>query len=92
MAGAAKHPLAGKWRITEMELWDADFLDLIPPAAVIRPRARPAPRPGESQRKGGIPPPLPRRRHDEPRCGGVRPGPFPLAPPPATGASDRYAS
>ncbi len=34
MAGAAKHPLAGRWRITEMELWDADFLDLMQPAFI----------------------------------------------------------
>lgn len=34
MAGAAKHPLAGKWRITEMELWDADFLDLVQSAFI----------------------------------------------------------
>ena len=34
MAEVSKHPLAGKWRITEMELWDADFLDLVQPAYI----------------------------------------------------------
>jgi hypothetical protein len=34
MARASKHPLAGRWRITEMELWDADFLDLVQPAFI----------------------------------------------------------
>jgi hypothetical protein len=28
------HPLLGKWRIIEMELWDADFLDLVEPAYI----------------------------------------------------------
>ena len=28
------HPLLGKWRIVEMELWDADFLDLVEPAYI----------------------------------------------------------
>jgi hypothetical protein len=31
IAGASKHPLTGR-RITEMELWDTDFLDLVQPA------------------------------------------------------------
>lgn len=26
---AHDHPLLGKWRIVEMELWDSDFLDLV---------------------------------------------------------------
>jgi hypothetical protein len=30
----ARHPLLGKWRIVEMELWDADFLDLVEPAYI----------------------------------------------------------
>jgi hypothetical protein len=34
MAGKPKHPLAGRWRITEMELWDANFLDLVQPAFI----------------------------------------------------------
>jgi hypothetical protein len=34
MAGTSKHPLAGRWRITEMELWEADFLDLVQPAFI----------------------------------------------------------
>ncbi len=28
------HPLLGKWRIVEMELWDSDFLDLVEPAYI----------------------------------------------------------
>lgn len=28
------HPLLGRWRIVEMELWDADFLDLVEPAYI----------------------------------------------------------
>jgi hypothetical protein len=28
---AHDHPLLGKWRIIEMELWDSDFLDLVEP-------------------------------------------------------------
>ncbi len=31
---AHDHPLLGKWRIVEMELWDADFLDLVEPAYI----------------------------------------------------------
>ncbi len=31
---ARDHPLLGKWRIVEMELWDADFLDLLEPAYI----------------------------------------------------------
>jgi hypothetical protein len=31
---AHNHPLLGKWRIVEMELWDSDFLDLIEPAYI----------------------------------------------------------
>jgi hypothetical protein len=27
-------PLLGKWRIVQMELWDADFLDTIEPAYI----------------------------------------------------------
>src|SRR5829696_1677640 len=29
-----KSPLLGKWRIVEMELWDAAFLDLVEPAYI----------------------------------------------------------
>jgi hypothetical protein len=28
------HPLLGKWRITSMELWDADFIDLLGPGYI----------------------------------------------------------
>jgi len=28
------HPLAGKWRIVEMELWDREFIDLIGPGYI----------------------------------------------------------
>ena len=31
---AHNHPLLGKWRIVEMELWDSDFLDLVEPAYI----------------------------------------------------------
>ena len=31
---ASNHPLLGKWRIFEMEMWDADFLDLVEPAYI----------------------------------------------------------
>ena len=31
---AHDHPLLGKWRIIEMELWDSDFLDLVEPAYI----------------------------------------------------------
>jgi hypothetical protein len=31
---AHDHPLLGKWRIVEMELWDADFVDLVEPAFI----------------------------------------------------------
>jgi hypothetical protein len=29
-----KSPFLGKWRIVEMELWDADFLDMLEPAYI----------------------------------------------------------
>lgn len=31
---APDHPLLGKWRIIEMEMWGSDFLDLVEPAYV----------------------------------------------------------
>jgi hypothetical protein len=31
---ARDHPLLGRWRIVEMALWDADFLDLVEPAYI----------------------------------------------------------
>lgn len=34
MADLSRHPLLGRWRIVEMELWDADFLDLVQPATI----------------------------------------------------------
>ena len=30
----AKHPLLGKWRIVEMDLWDQDYLDMEEPAYI----------------------------------------------------------
>ncbi len=29
-----KSPLLGRWRITEMELWDTDFVDMLKPAHI----------------------------------------------------------
>src|SRR3954466_6681843 len=29
-----KNPLLGRWRITEMELWDTDFVDMLEPAYI----------------------------------------------------------
>jgi hypothetical protein len=29
-----KNPLLGRWRITEMELWNTDFVDLLEPAYI----------------------------------------------------------
>ena len=29
-----KNPLLGGWRITEMELWDTDFIDMLEPAYI----------------------------------------------------------
>jgi hypothetical protein len=34
MSDLATHPLIGKWRIVEMELWDSDFVDLVEPAYI----------------------------------------------------------
>lgn len=31
---ATGHPLLGKWRITSMELWDAEFIDLLGPGHI----------------------------------------------------------
>jgi hypothetical protein len=31
---APEHPMIGKWRITEMELWDAEFIDLLGPGYI----------------------------------------------------------
>ena len=28
------HPLAGKWRIAQMELWDREFIDLVGPGYI----------------------------------------------------------
>lgn len=30
----ANHPLIGRWRIVEMDLWDRDYLDLVEPAYI----------------------------------------------------------
>jgi hypothetical protein len=29
-----EHPMLGKWRITEMELWESDFIDLLGPGYI----------------------------------------------------------
>ena len=34
MTALGEHPLIGKWRITEMELWDAEFIDLLAPGYI----------------------------------------------------------
>jgi hypothetical protein len=34
MSRMASHPLIGKWRIVEADLWDRDYLDLIEPARI----------------------------------------------------------
>ena len=34
MARARKRSLIGKWRITEMERWDRDYLDMVEPAYI----------------------------------------------------------
>ncbi len=35
MTDLAAHPLIGRWRIVEADLWDRDYLDLVEPAAII---------------------------------------------------------
>lgn len=30
----SEHPMIGKWRITEMELWDNEFIDLLGPGYI----------------------------------------------------------
>jgi hypothetical protein len=34
MSRAVAHPLVGKWRIVEADLWDSDYLDLVEPASI----------------------------------------------------------
>lgn len=34
MTASADHPLLGRWRIVEADLWDRDFLDLVEPAYI----------------------------------------------------------
>ena len=34
MTKIGNHPLIGKWRITGMELWDAEFIDMLEPGYV----------------------------------------------------------
>jgi hypothetical protein len=34
MSRAVAHPLLGKWRIVEADLWDRDYLDLVEPARI----------------------------------------------------------
>jgi len=35
MMAIRDHPLIGKWRIVEADLWDRDYLDLVEPASII---------------------------------------------------------
>ena len=35
MTVIADHPVLGKWRIFEADLWDRDYLDLVEPASMI---------------------------------------------------------
>jgi len=39
MSGRGRHPLIGKWRITEMDLWDADYIDMLGPGHIQFDRA-----------------------------------------------------
>jgi hypothetical protein len=34
MSRALAHPLVGKWRVVEADLWDSDYLDLVEPASI----------------------------------------------------------
>lgn len=34
MMAIRDHPLIGKWRIVEADLWDRDYLDLVEPASI----------------------------------------------------------
>jgi len=34
MIAIRDHPLIGKWRIVEADLWDRDYLDLVEPASI----------------------------------------------------------
>ena len=34
MTAIGDHPLLGKWRILEADLWDRDYLDLVEPAYI----------------------------------------------------------
>jgi hypothetical protein len=34
MTAVAGHPLIGRWRIVEADLWDRDYLDLVEPASI----------------------------------------------------------
>lgn len=34
MKRAARHPIIGKWRIVEADLWDTDYLDMSGPAFI----------------------------------------------------------
>jgi hypothetical protein len=34
MTAITGHPLLGKWRIVEADLWDRDYLDLVEPATI----------------------------------------------------------
>jgi hypothetical protein len=34
MTGRGDHPLLGKWRIVEADIWDEDYLDLVEPAYI----------------------------------------------------------
>jgi hypothetical protein len=34
MTAIAGHPVLGRWRIVEADLWDRDYLDLVEPASI----------------------------------------------------------
>ena len=34
MTATVDHPLVGKWRIVEADLWDREYLDLVEPASI----------------------------------------------------------
>ena len=35
MTGTGNHPLQGRWRIVEADIWDRAFLDLVEPAHIV---------------------------------------------------------
>ena len=34
MTAIATHPVLGRWRIVEADMWDCDYLDLVEPASI----------------------------------------------------------